>query len=150
MKKTTILILVLTLLITLSACGTQTGEGMNNKTDTAQRPSDDTALTTTQNVPSADSKTTENESTQTNETSGQTDGTNNGESEHISRESTIDIALQAAGLTRDSVYDLDAELEREPYGTYWEVDFETREREYSYHIDAITGAVINEESERND
>ena len=48
------------------------------------------------------------------------------------------------------VFDLDAELDKEPYGTFWEIDFETREKEYSYDIDAMTGEIVYQEREIND
>ena len=67
----------------------------------------------------------------------------------ITREQAIDIALQTAGLSRDSVYDLEAELDREFGGVYWEVDFETREYEYSYNIHSETGAITRTERERD-
>ena len=70
--------------------------------------------------------------------------------EIITREQAINSALQAAGVTRDSVFDLDAELDREREGLLWEVDFETREYEYSYDINAQTGAVVYVEKEKND
>ncbi len=72
------------------------------------------------------------------------------ETKLISRQNAIDIALQAAGLSANAVFEIDAELDREPYGTYWEVDFETREREYSYEIDAVTSKIVHQKSERND
>jgi len=67
----------------------------------------------------------------------------------ISRQQAIDIALQHASLTQNAVYDLEAELDRELTGTYWEVDFETRELEFSYDIDAKTGQIVRNHQERN-
>ena len=67
----------------------------------------------------------------------------------VTREQAIDIALGAAGLTRDAVYDLEAEPDREFGGIYWEVDFETREYEYSYDINAESGEIVRSERERN-
>ena len=68
----------------------------------------------------------------------------------ISKERAIEIALQAAGLTKEAVSDLEAELDKERNGLFWEVSFETREREYSYEINANDGKVAKSESERND
>ena len=137
MKKTTILFLVLVLLLALSACGKQTGDSVGNETTETQHPSKDAAQAK-QDVASGISETRKDESVQTPK---------NQEEEFISRENAIDIALQKAGLTRGSVYDLDAELDRERNGTFWEVDFETRDREYSYEIDAITGNIVRQEPE---
>lgn len=68
----------------------------------------------------------------------------------ISREQAIQIALQDAGLTQEAVTDLEAELEKERNGLFWEVSFETREKEYSYEINANDGKVVKAEAERND
>lgn len=68
----------------------------------------------------------------------------------VSRERAIDIALQTAGVDSTQAYDIDAELDRERGYVYWEVDFETRDREYSYDINAYDGSVLKTESEFND
>lgn len=70
--------------------------------------------------------------------------------ERITRDKAIDIALKKAGVTKDKVYDLEAELDKERKGEVWEVDFDTKEYEYSYEINAKTGDVIDQEKERND
>ena len=70
--------------------------------------------------------------------------------ELITRDGAIEIALNKAGLAKDEVYELEAELDKEREGVMWEVDFETREYEYSYEINAQTGAVVHQEKERND
>ena len=67
----------------------------------------------------------------------------------LSRQEAISLALEAAQLPRDSVYDLEAELDRERGNLVWEVDFETREYEYSYHIHAETGETVRTDRERN-
>ena len=74
----------------------------------------------------------------------------NTQTETITRDRAIEIALNKAGLTKDAVYELEAELDNEREGKFWEVDFETREYEYSYKIDAQTSVVIHQEKERND
>ena len=68
----------------------------------------------------------------------------------LSKERAVEIALQAAGLTKEAVSDLEAELDKERNGLFWEVSFETREREYSYEIKAEDGTIVKAESERND
>ena len=68
----------------------------------------------------------------------------------VTREQAIELALKAAGLTREQVYGLEAEPDRERGGIYWEVEFETREHEYSYDIHTETGEIVRTEKERND
>ena len=71
-------------------------------------------------------------------------------SDTISRDRAIEIALKEAGLNRDNVYDLDTDLEREQNGTYWEIDFESGDYEYSYDIDARTEKIIHSHKEPRD
>ncbi len=65
----------------------------------------------------------------------------------ITRQQAIETALSAAGLTQESVRNLESELDREHGGIYWEVDFEYGNTEYSYHIDASTGEIIRSQQE---
>ncbi len=128
MRKPLLLSTILGLLVALSACTTP-ASGRVHQT-TMQAPMLTTTTTATDTATS---------------TTATTD-----KSVTITREQAINLALQAAGLTRDNVYDLEAELDRERNGLFWEVDFETREHEYSYDIHAQTGAVARVERERND
>lgn len=153
MKKPLALLLVLGLIIALSACTKPLGDSVKGTTP-APNPSEVTttvAETTTVTELTANSTaeltgvqtTVPTVPTSSKETSATT------VSALITRERAIEIALQAAGLSRDSVYDLEAELDRERTGTFWEVDFETREYEYSYDVNAESGAVVKSERERN-
>ena len=136
MKKPLALVLVLGLVVALSAC-TIPSDGTAKGTTTAPNPS---VTTTVASTPTTDgNKSTTTALPVVKETTAYA----------ITRDQAIDIALQAAGLSRADVYDLEAELDRERGGTYWEVDFETREYEYSYDINAETGAIARSERERN-
>ena len=68
----------------------------------------------------------------------------------ISKDRAIELALQTAGVDKASAFDIDAELDRERGVPCWEVDFETREHEYSYDINANDGSVVKSEREFND
>ncbi len=70
--------------------------------------------------------------------------------QQISKTRAIEIALQSAGIDRTLAFDVDAELDREHGSTVWEVDFETREYEFSYDVDANTGKILKSDRERND
>ena len=74
---------------------------------------------------------------------------NQTDSNIITRERAIELALAHAGLTEAQVYDLEAELDRERGGTYWEVDFENGTYEYSYDINAQTEEIRRLEKERD-
>lgn len=63
----------------------------------------------------------------------------------LTRDDAINIALKDAGLTREEIQDLDAELDRD-YGTvHYDVDFEQNDRDYDYEIDADTGKILKKE-----
>lgn len=110
MKKTVLLILVLTLIFVLPACTKATG-GATDKSNSHSQSA---------------------------------------ENELISRDKAIETALKDAGLAKTDVYDLEAELDYEFYGTFWEVSFDTREHEYSYDLNAKTGDILHKAKERND
>ena len=59
----------------------------------------------------------------------------------VSRERAIELALDNAGVALEEVRDLEAELDRERGGVYWEVDFEHGGYEYSYYINTTTGEI---------
>ena len=149
MKKTLATVLVLSLIVALSACSALRATEQKQTSPTAaalqkqrsvqsQTASPATAAPT--QPPATTPPTQARQSVTTPPTQAQT----------ISREQAIEIALQAAGLTAEAVYDLEAELDRERGGLYWEVDFETRQTEYSYDIHAYDGTVTRVEKERND
>ncbi len=62
----------------------------------------------------------------------------------ISRDRAIELALEKAGISREEIYDLDAELDIEKGVKCWEIDFESDGREYEYEINAISGEVVFE------
>ena len=124
-------LLSLSLILALSACTDSAGGHANQTTTQASAPTTTTSLiTTTASTTAQSSSVTTISAT-------------------VTREQAINLALQAAGLSRDGVYDLEAELDRERNGLFWELDFETREHEYSYDIHAQTGAIAKVERERN-
>ena len=64
----------------------------------------------------------------------------------ISKTEAEDIALKAAGLTRDQVTRFErTELDRDNRRTVWEVEFNVGATEYDYEVDATTGAVTKSE-----
>lgn len=69
--------------------------------------------------------------------------------EYIGKEAALAAALADAGLTEDQVYDIDVELDSDGGIVRYEVDFETRDTEYEYDIDAVTGEILLRWSEPN-
>lgn len=60
----------------------------------------------------------------------------------ISKEEAINIALKHASLSREEVYDLDVDFDKERDTLIYEVNFEKERIEYEYEIDAISGEIL--------
>ena len=127
MKKLLIISIVFVLILALSACANPAPSGANQIASAAttlaaeQNPSNQAGQNQQQNTP----------------------GT------AISREKTLEIALGQAGVNQTDIRDLDIELDREHGLTVWEVDFDHGALEYSYDVDAESGAITKVERERD-
>ena len=60
------------------------------------------------------------------------------------------IALDHAGVSENEAYDMDVELDDEDGTLVYEVEFQSGSMEYSYEINAATGAVLKHEAELDD
>ena len=60
------------------------------------------------------------------------------------------IALNHAGLSENQAYDMDIELDDEDGTLVYEVEFKSGGMEYSYEINAATGAILKHEAEIDD
>ena len=60
------------------------------------------------------------------------------------------IALNHAGVGESSAYDMDVELDDEDGTFVYEVEFKSGNMEYSYEINAATGAILKHEKELDD
>ena len=60
------------------------------------------------------------------------------------------IALNHAGVSENEAYDMDIELDDEDGILVYEVEFKSGGMEYSYEINAATGAILKHESELDD
>ena len=69
---------------------------------------------------------------------------------YLPAENAIDIALADAGLSKDAVTDLQAELDLDDAVVHYDVDFKYGGMEYDYDIDATTGAILQAKSEVDD
>ena len=131
MKKLFALLLTAVLLFSLSACDNYAGEAGKNSTPAPQStPSD---IQTDNNNPSAPTPSSPSIS-----------------GAKITRDRAIEIALEKAKLQKADIHDLEAELDYEKGVLVWEVDFDYQNLDYSYDINADTGAVILEEIEKDD
>lgn len=60
------------------------------------------------------------------------------------------IALNHAGVSENTAYDMDVELDDEDGTFVYEVEFKSGGMEYSYEINAATGAILKHETELDD
>ena len=60
------------------------------------------------------------------------------------------IALNHAGVSENQAYDMEIELDDEDGTLVYEVEFKSGGMEYSYEINAATGAILKHETEIND
>ncbi len=125
MKKSTVTIIVLMLALALfaSACAANSG-GIGGE---AQNQNNNSSASSTQN--------------QQDQQSVQT-------AAKLTADEALDIALQQAGVTRDSIRDLENQLDRDNGILVYEIDFESGNTEYSYDINAETGAVVERDRDR--
>ncbi len=126
MKKFTAIVLSVMIVLLLAACG--------SKPENKQEPQSG------QTVPVAD---WENVGIQTPDIPIEAENT------LLTREEAVNKALSAAGLTKEEVRELEAELDRERGGLYWKVEFKHGTLEYDYDIHAETGEVTRVEQERD-
>ncbi len=131
MKKLFALLLTAVLLFSLSACDNYAGEADKNSTPAPQSTPSDIQMDN--NNPSAPTPSSPSIS-----------------EAKITRDRAIDIALEKAKLQKADIRDLEAELDYEKGVLVWGVDFDYQNLDYSYDINADTGAVILEEIEKDD
>ena len=60
------------------------------------------------------------------------------------------IALNHAGVSESKAYDMEIELDDEDGTLVYEVEFKSGGMEYSYEINAATGAILKHETELDD
>lgn len=134
MKKLFAILITLVLVTAISACNNKGGDtAKNNTTSKSQQKTEQKDSTKLQ-------------SDKLNESQGDQPQSDNN---LITRDRAIELALNHAGLSKTDLRDLEAELDRERNGTFWEVDFEHGGYDYSYDINAETEEVFKLEKERD-
>ncbi len=63
----------------------------------------------------------------------------------ITAEDAIEIALKDAGLEKEDIRDLDAELDYDNGKAHYDVDFEKDDKDYDYEIHAETGKILKKD-----
>lgn len=69
---------------------------------------------------------------------------------YIGEGAAIDIALSDAGFSADAVRELKAELDTDDSRIHYDVEFKNGNMEYDYDIDAVTGEILEANSEIDD
>lgn len=68
----------------------------------------------------------------------------------VTREEAIDKALKYVGLKKEDVKDLEVDLDTEREGVFWEINFDHKDQEFSFDINANTGEIVNSKREQKD
>lgn len=138
MKKLSTLLITLIFVLSLSACTPENNSGGKTKAQNTTNP-----IQSTQDGDNIQSSVSDNSVTQQPTQSSSEIST----VAEITRERAIEIALNQAGAVQSEIRDLDVELDRERGKPVWEIDFEHGNLEYSFDIDAVTGEILENESE---
>ncbi len=62
---------------------------------------------------------------------------------YIGKDKALDIALEHAKLKESEVYDLSIELEDKYNARVYEIDFNYKNYDYEYYVDALTGDILH-------
>lgn len=79
---------------------------------------------------------------QKNSSSSSTSSTSSRDSDYISRQEAINIALKHAGVTESQIRLDKAELDHDDGRVIYEVEFDVGNYEYEYDIDAVNGTIL--------
>ncbi|MBE6727950.1 MAG: hypothetical protein E7562_04810 [Ruminococcaceae bacterium] len=129
MKKIFVILSVLTLMFSLSACGNSS----SMKDDISNGIS---------SLESAADSTMDKISGDNNDKTSQNTAT-------ISKEEAKNKALSHAGLKETDIMGLDIDLEHDDGIYQYDISFYSGDKEYDYEINAQTGEIISADSERN-
>ncbi len=134
---------------------TEDNQSDTNNNDSSANSSDKT--TNTNSSTSSSNKTTStngstsssNKTTSTNSSTSSTNNTtstnNSSSSKYISRDKALQTALNSLNVSKNSIYDLDIELENKAryQKVVYEVSFDYNNYEYEYYIDATSGKILD-------
>ena len=78
------------------------------------------------------------------------EGSQGSKTEYIGASAAKSKAFSHAGVSASAAYDVECELDRDDGRAVYEVEFKADGYEYSYEINATTGAIISQERDRDD
>lgn len=133
MKKLLTFLVVVIFVLALSACSSTNSGNTDNRE--------------TSNNVTTQSQTTENTTPSTDNQPTQDTTQNNPK---LTADEALDIALKQAGVTKDSIRNLENTLDRENGVLVYEIDFKSGNIEYSYDINAETGEVVERDRDTED
>lgn len=136
MKKILTVLLCLTFVLALSACGEDknTGSDMQSGGGMMSEARDDVS-SFIEGVESGISSMT----------SMLTQGTTK-----LTADEALDIALREAGIGKNEIRELESNLDRENGILVYDIEFKSGNAEYSYDINAQTGDIIDRDKDYND
>ena len=150
MKKITVLLCSLLLVISLAACGNANTDSDGNVNNSGMEngimENSNTQNSNSQNSNSQDSGPSVSSSIQST-----VDGAVSDISElvaEITGEDAKKKALEYAGVKKEDVTDLEIDLDRDGDILKYEIDFRHGNIEYDYDINAITGEIISANKDR--
>lgn len=137
MKKSIITILsVLSVLFVFAGCSPKNVDEVTSKTESMAEDAKDkmeSAITGSENS--------------SHNSSGNTSTNSEAKAAKISEDEAKAAAFKHADIKEADAYDFKAELETDDGVLSYEISFETKSAEYSYHINADTGEVISSAKE---
>ena len=68
----------------------------------------------------------------------------------LTAEEALDIALKHADIAKDNITNLESKLDNEHGRLVYEIEFDSASTEYSYEINAMTGDIVEYDSDRID
>ncbi len=137
MKKILTLILALTFVFALSACGNKDNSmssNMQNGTGNGMMSQIEDGVSSfvegvESGISSMASKLTQSDAT-------------------ITADEARDIALKDAGVTKDNINGYESDLDRELGILVYDIEFKSGDTEYSYEINAENGTIIDKDTEK--
>lgn len=90
-----------------------------------------------------------NNNNEENNNGNNNNGNNNDNGNYISKQNALSIALKNIGLKESDIYDLSIELDYKYGKVVYEIDFDYKQYEYEFYIDATSGAILHSFKERS-
>ena len=135
MKKILTVVLCLTFVLALSACGKDKNAGSNMQSGGMMSEAKDDISSFVEGVESGISSMT-SMLTQSDT--------------KLTADEALDVALREAGLGKNEIRELENNLDRENGILVYDIEFKSGNTEYSYDINAQTGEIIDREKDLND